>query len=261
MSVNGPSRGAFVGGTGGVDDAGGGADAASAGTDAGAGAGGAARARPRSLDMGGLSLAGDLQAKLDAASAEAAFTSQPPTLADVASKFATLPREGRHYDAEFETCKSMLEGRVTTKETEQMLLKLAILPSPQWLATMDKLRATPSDERGLSLLDKLVKYGVNDRNRFIAEFADQINDKLGFGNKSLFDRRRELEDDGMSYRKAARTAGREVRAESEVLLDFFNAKDRQGFVNSLRAAGEATGNALSLPGQVLLALMGVHWKG
>lgn len=151
-----------------------------------------------------------------------------------------------------------LEGRVKNMEAYEILGDLRGLSGPDWLATIDKLKATPSDEPGLSLLDKFVKYGVSDRSEFIADFADQINIKLELGLPTLADRATAHEARGMSDRRAERVAGREIREDAEVLLRYFNSKDKPGFWNSAaEGAGVAGAGALRVVTFPLRALLGV----
>jgi len=221
-----------------------------------------ASARPRSLDMGGLTFASDLDARLAASEAAATSTAAsttgaapPKDAAALDAKIAAMPR-GEPDAKTFAKIEAQLKGRVTTDETEEILSSFKYMKPDKWLGMIDKLKASPSDEKGLSLLDKFVKYGVNDRNRFIAEFADQANKNLGLGMPSLDERAKAHRDDGMRMNKADRVASREMRADADVLLDFFKANDKQGFVNGLRAVGETAGDVVKMPYYVVLALMG-----
>jgi len=220
--------------------------------EAGSGALNASRtARPKSLDMGALDLAGRLNAALDAsattdatttttASTSATTTPAGGAAAALDAKVAALPR-GPLRENMLNGFESDLRGRVTTEETRGILRMLGNLTPPEWVTMIDRLKTLPSDEKGLSLLDKFVKYGVNDRNSFIESFADQANQNLGLGVPTKWKLSEENEAEGMRPRKAERVAGRELREQSSIVLDYFNAKDRQGFVNGLRAGLEDTG--------------------
>lgn len=224
-------------------DVGGATDVALDESDAGAATPGA-RPRARSVNMSGLNLASELEAKLAAGTAPATTPGTPPKdLAAFSALFAGLPR-GKvpdDFNGKFSQIDDAMDGHVRLAETDKILGILDSLSGPDWLATIDKMRATPSDVEGLSLLDKFVREGINDRNDFIEKFADQINQKVGLGLPTLEEREKALKDEGKSWRRADRIAGRELRQDSKVLLDYFNAKDKQGFLNSLEVAAQKTG--------------------
>lgn len=194
--------------------------------------------------------------------AAVAATSGPPSppksVSELAARVAAMPRGEVMAAPSFSRVQELLKGRVTDAETDEILHKLDILePTASWLATIDKLRTTPSDEPGKSLFEKFIRYGVDGQNHFIARFADQANLKLRLGLPSIWERTTALERGGMRDRKAERVAEDEIRKQSEVLLQYFDSADRQGFVNglgnALKGAARGTAEVLAIP----LVLLGV----
>lgn len=117
------------------------------------------------------------------ASSEAAF----------AAHIAAIPRNfDETAETAFDSIRSSLKGTFLNWETDMALDSLEYCDGPRWAAVMDKLATTPGDD-GKPLLEKFVDKGLEDRNKFLARFVRQANEKLGLGLPEGCDRDMRLE--------------------------------------------------------------------
>lgn len=172
--------------------------------------------RAKSLDMAGLSLASDLEARLAAGTTDAtpAFDTKSVALADISARAAAIPRTLTPNAREkLDFIKKQLNGIVTNRETREILYKLTVADKGEFMAIVDALRTTPW-KGDCSLLEKLMRKGVQDSNHFIGAFADIAADKLG-------------------VRHLLPAKDCDTRRPGKDLLKYFDCKNKQDFFEGL----------------------------